>query len=237
MEESHFWFRARNELIVWALGYYAPDFKTFLEIGCGTGFVLTQIATSFPDANLKGSEIFTEGLSFTTTRLPRVELAQMDARQIPYSEEFDAIGAFDVLEHIKEDETVLGQLNKALKPNGTVFLTVPQHKWLWSPSDEYALHERRYCSAEITAKLKKAGFEILRSTSFVTFLLPAMMLSRFAQRKQGKEFDPYSELKIGRFPNSLFEKVLKTELAGIKLGLNFPAGGSRLVVARKLGEK
>src|SRR5438876_11138742 len=31
IEESNFWFRARNELIQWALGNYFPDAKSFFE--------------------------------------------------------------------------------------------------------------------------------------------------------------------------------------------------------------
>ena len=41
------------------------------------------------------------------------EFMQMDAREIPFVDEFDAIGAFDVLEHIDEDETVLEQMFRA----------------------------------------------------------------------------------------------------------------------------
>jgi len=37
------------------------------------------------------------------------------------------VGAFDVLEHIKEDEIALGQIHKALRPSGVMLLTVPQH--------------------------------------------------------------------------------------------------------------
>ena len=40
IEPGHFWFRARNELIQWALRNYFPDAKSFFEVGCGTGFVL-----------------------------------------------------------------------------------------------------------------------------------------------------------------------------------------------------
>src|SRR4029079_5179114 len=42
-EADNFWFRARNELIVWALQRYFPAGRSFLEVGCGTGFVLSGI--------------------------------------------------------------------------------------------------------------------------------------------------------------------------------------------------
>jgi 2-polyprenyl-3-methyl-5-hydroxy-6-metoxy-1,4-benzoquinol methylase len=159
----------------------------------------------------------------------------MDARNIPFDNEFDVMGAFDVLEHIKEDEEVLAQMCKALKPKGWILITVPQHAWLWSSTDEYAQHERRYAASDHRRKLEAAGFSIIRSTSFITTLLPAMMIARFRQKKiLDKEFDATAELKISSWLNTLFLRVLCAELALIKGGINLPFGGSRLVVAQKI---
>ncbi|MEI7996904.1 MAG: class I SAM-dependent methyltransferase, partial [Methylococcaceae bacterium] len=116
LEDKNFWFRSRNNLIVWALGKYNPSFRSFLEIGCGTGYVLSGISKAFPDRKFFGSEIFTTGLSFAAERLTSAHLMQMDAREIPFVEELYVIGAFDVLEHIKEDDEVLVQVHQALKP-------------------------------------------------------------------------------------------------------------------------
>jgi SAM-dependent methyltransferase len=234
LEGNNFWFRARNQIINWALKQYTPDFESLLEIGCGTGFVSTSIASDFPNAKLSGSEIFTEGLRFAKKRLPSVDLFQMDARQIPFIKEFDVIGAFDVLEHIKEDGVVLSQIYKSLKPNGMILITVPQHKWLWSATDEHAFHERRYSAVEIHKKVEAAGFIVVRSTSFVSILLPAMIISRFfRQRKREKEFDATAELEISPLLNAFFLKLLSVEFFFIKMGLSLPVGGSRLLVAKK----
>lgn len=233
LEEANFWFCARNKLILWALGKYAPHFESMLEIGCGTGFVLSGIFKHFPNTRLKGSEIFIDGLVFAAKRLPSVHLMQMDARHIPFVNEFDVVGAFDVLEHIKEDEIAISQVYKAIKPEGFLLVTVPQHTWLWSAVDEYAFHERRYASVELENKLKVAGFRIRRSTSFVTTLLPAMFISRMVQRLNSKKFNPIAEFKIHPLLNRTFEQLLIFELVGIKLGMNYPIGGSRLIVAQK----
>lgn len=234
LEELNFWFRARNRLIIWALGYYCPDFHSFLEIGCGTGFVLSGITKVYPNAYLQGSELFIKGLDFAANRLPSVNLMQMDARHIPFVSEFDSVGAFDVLEHIEEDRQVLSQIHKALNPGGILILTVPQHNWLWSPVDDYACHVRRYSARELHDKLKDTGFEILRSSSFVTSLLPAMLISRFIQKLKAKDSNPSAGLNISSWLNWIFEKILNAEIHLIRCGINYPLGGSRLVVARKL---
>lgn len=78
--------------------------------------MLSGIAETHPIMSLTGSEVFLEGLSYALPRVLAAKFIQMDARNIPFVEEFDAIGAFDVLEHIEEDEAVLSQLHRALKP-------------------------------------------------------------------------------------------------------------------------
>jgi len=235
LEAAHFWFRVRNRLIIWALGEYCPEFLSFLEIGCGTGYVLSGMAEAYPRAQFYGSEIFTAGLAFAAARKPTINFMQMDARNIPFVDEFDAIGAFDVLEHIAEDKQVLAQMHNALKLRGIVLLTVPQHAWLWSYVDDYACHVRRYSAKELHGKLETAGFEILRSTSFISSLLPAMLASRWVQKLSPVEdADPTAELRISPWLNYLFEKMVGAEVAMIQRGVNFPLGGSRLTIARKV---
>lgn len=234
LENTNFWFRARNEIIMWAMKKHIPKLQSFLEIGCGTGYVLAGVSKEFPSAQIWGSEIFAAGLPFAADRVPNGKLMQMDARRIPFHEEFDAIGAFDVLEHIEEDIEVLLQVKNALKSNGVLLLTVPQHQWLWSASDEYACHVRRYSAKEIHAKLASTGFEILRSTSFVSLLLPAMYAARAKKTNNESENDPTAEFKLPTLLNTFLYKTMRVEIAMIKAGINFPAGGSRLVVAKKV---
>ena len=234
IEADNFWFRARNKLLRWALQTYAPTTASFLEIGCGTGYVIADVAQAFPAARLWGSEIFTAGLAFAARRLPAAKFIQMDARHIPFQDEFDTIGAFDVLEHIAEDAAVLLQIRNALKDDGVLVLTVPQHQWLWSQADEVACHVRRYAAADIHAKIEAAGFEILRSTSFVSLLLPAMYASRAGKKSSASDPQADSGLALPSLLNRLFYGFMVVEIGLIKAGLRFPIGGSRLVVARKI---
>ena len=91
------------------------------------------------------------------------------------------------------------------------------------------MHQRRYNRAELRDKVERARFRVERITSFVSFLLPLMMLSR----RKRKDHDLWAEFQINRSLNVLFEKILVTERALIRSGLSFPAGGSLLLVARK----
>ncbi len=232
IEESNFWFRARNELIQWALRNYFPEAESFLEVGCGTGFVLAGIQEKFPKMRLAGSEIFADGLAVAKARLPNVELYHMDARRIPFEREFDVVGAFDVLEHIIEDGNVLAEMFNAAQPGGGLLITVPQHPFLWSASDDYAMHQRRYNCNELRGKAESAGFQIERISSFNSLLLPLMIWSRL-QRKRNHDFQPWREFEIRPALNKTLESILTFERMILKTGASFPAGGSLLLVGRK----
>ena len=237
LEDVNFWFRARNEMILGALRAHRPQLTSFLEIGCGSAYVLSGVDREHPQAALYGSEIFVSGLPFAAERVPRAELMQMDARTIPFADEFDVIGAFDVLEHIEEDEEVLREMHSALKDDGLVVISVPQHRWLWSPADEHVMHVRRYTAKELRTKLAAAGFEMVRSTSFVSLLLPLMLLSRWRMKRKKGEVDPTDdEMRLPRALNAVLYGILRFEVWLIARGVNFPIGGSRFVVARKISK-
>jgi SAM-dependent methyltransferase len=234
-EGGNFWFRARNRLILWALVKYSKKFTNFLEIGCGTGFVVSAIANQFPSTHAVGSEVLDGGLSYARQRNSRVNFIQMDARNIPFQSAFDAIGIFDVLEHIEDDEAVLMQIFEALRPGGLVYITVPQHKWLWSAADDYACHVRRYSNKELLLKIGRAKLELVESTSFITLLLPAMCISRLSLKKYNRSMnmDDIAGLRLHPMVNKIFEWFANVDMALINFGISLPAGGSRFVIARK----
>lgn len=235
LEAGNFWFRARNDLIAWAMQKYAPQCKNILEIGCGTGFVLSRIGAEFPAARLAGTEIFSAGLAVAAQRVPAATFYQMDARSIPFRSEFDAVGAFDVLEHIESDDGVIAQVDAALAPGGHFFATVPQHPALWSNQDVLAHHVRRYSAQGLRRKIEAAGFDVVRLASFVSLLLPTMLFSRRKMLSDDPETDAMDALRFSKPVNIALEAVMRIERAVIQHGVNLPAGGSLLLVARKPG--
>ena len=118
-----------------------------------------------------------------------------------------------------------------MRSGGFLLLTVPQHPWLWSAADDYAHHVRRYTAQELRRKVLHAGFRIEYCTSFVSLLLPLMALQRLSSRNQN--YNPDNEFKISQLLNAALYLVMQLELALLRLGLRFPAGGSLLLLARK----
>ncbi len=234
LEAGSFWFRARNRLIVWAVEHYFPTAHSLFEVGCGTGFVLEGLRRAFPQLWLVGGDLHLEGLEHASKRLPGLDLLQLDARHIPYEREFDVIGAFDVLEHIVEDREVLEEMRVALKPGGGILVTVPQHPWLWSAADDYGEHQRRYRRAELVSKVSAAGFAIRRVASFTSLLLPVMAAVRLRGRFSRHPPDPTRELATPRHIDTVLERAMDLERSLVVRGVDFPAGGSLLLVANRI---
>ena len=207
--------------------------KNFLEIGCGTGFVLSGVRRAFPHIAFYGGDVYPEGLAYAKKRLKDAQFFQMDSRDLPFRNKFDVIGGFDVIEHITEDEQVLKEMHKATREGGGIILSVPQHGFLWSRYDEHACHVRRYEAGELKAKVEKSGFKVISVISFVSLLFSLMVLSRMKKQKPDKKYNAIDELRSGRLTNAVLGKVMDLERGLIRMGIRFPFGGSLLLVAQK----
>jgi SAM-dependent methyltransferase len=231
VEHSSFWFTRRNELIVWALRRYFPRARRLLEVGCGSGVVLGAIRSAFPELSLVGGDVDRTALEIARTRLPGVELRELDVLGLPFQEEFDVAGAFDVLEHIEDDRGALTGLHRAVRSGGGLVVTVPQHRWLWSAADQPD-HHRRYARDELAGKLRHAGFTPLRATSFVSLPLPLVVASRLGRRSISTP-QLARQLHPGRAANAMLGRLLDAERALIRRGVDLPLGSSLLMVARR----
>ena len=223
------WFRSRNEILLWAMARFFPKTRSYLEVGCGTGFVLAAVERERPNWEISGLEPFAQGLGVAARRLRRAELVRADLLNPPWKESFDLVGAYDVLEHMEDDRKALSALRKTLRTDGGILLTVPQHPELWSATDDVARHARRYRPGELELKMRETGFQVAYSTSFVSLPLPAMWFSR---RRRPKS-EVHCELTLSPMLDWGLGALLGLERVFLKAGFRYPWGGSRLVAARK----
>jgi SAM-dependent methyltransferase len=79
---------------------------------------------------------------------------------------FDLVCAFDILEHVADDEAALAELARVAAPGATLLLSVPLHAAAWTPFDDFVGHCRRYEPDDIAARLAGHGFRIERSAIY-----------------------------------------------------------------------
>src|SRR5439155_16666929 len=113
------------------------------------------------------------------------------------------------------------QLRQATKPGGGVILTVPQHPRLWSAVDDFSRHQRRYTKRELVGKLEGAGLTVVRTTSFVTLLLPVLVTSRLLHRRD-QNFDPETEFRLPTRVDAALERIMSGERRMIEGGASLP---------------
>ena len=243
-ENTNFWFRVRNMIIENSIRKYLPGGRSkIIEVGCGTGFVSSYLKKQGYDIDC--ADLSLQGLNYCKKRDAGNSYYQFNLYDALFYEHYDAVCAFDVIEHIDDDNLVLQNMNKALKAGGFIFITVPANKKLWSEIDEFSKHKRRYNMTELKDKIESAGFKIMRISYFMTILFPFIYVSSFRLLKHTRvskdETGTISEKALSRLNlnpilNTIFFYIFRLETYLLKLNhINLPFGSSLLCVAQKRG--
>lgn len=97
--------------------FFAPYVRgRVMDFGCGDGQFLNRISKRC--SSCCGSDVSELAIEMASKRYPNLEFKVMDD-SIPFPDnEFDAVCAIDVLEHILDTETVLNEIHRVLKPGG-----------------------------------------------------------------------------------------------------------------------
>ncbi len=86
---------------------------------------------------------------------------------LPYGNAvFDLICAFDVIEHVDDDERALAELSRVASPRAALITSVPLHPAQWTGFDDFVGHRRRYEPEDLKADLARHGFTVERSAVF-----------------------------------------------------------------------
>ncbi|HEY0232916.1 MAG TPA: methyltransferase domain-containing protein [Dokdonella sp.] len=83
---------------------------------------------------------------------------------LPYADAaFELVCAFDIVEHVDDDEAALAELARVAANGAALLLSVPLHASAWTAFDDFVGHRRRYEPADLAAKLARHGFVVERS--------------------------------------------------------------------------
>lgn len=223
VEEHHFWFRVRRRWIFDRVHSLVPPPARFLEVGCGTGNISSFMAEKGYDTT--GCEFYAEALY---TAWPGFRRVQGDAARLPFrADSFDAVGLFDVIEHVDDDVTLIREAARVVRKGGIVAVTVPAREELWSAADVKAYHKRRYTKESLTACISSEGLEVLRMEYLFCSLYGPMKMIRQGQSGSNDQF------AVGRLMNGLLGVVFDAEriisrVLPLRLGTSLMAFGRRL---------
>jgi SAM-dependent methyltransferase len=233
VEEAHWWFLARREIVLAVAERFVPAGSPVLDLGCGTGFVLSGLKDRYRAFGLDLSPMAVE--LCRKRGLACVALGSTDDLSAVAARRFQAVFLLDVIEHLDDDLRALQRAACVLEPGGVVIITVPAFMFLWSPHDEVNEHRRRYTRKPLAELLTRAGFEVEQVSYANTNLFPLAVLRRLAARMLGQRSTV--GIKVPARPiNELFRRLFAAERSRLVRASGqggVPFGVSLLAVGRK----
>lgn len=79
---------------------------------------------------------------------------------------FDPVCAFDIVEHVEDEDGALSEISRVAAPGAALLLSVPLHPEHWTPFDDLVGHRRRYEPDRLLRKLAEHGLAVERSAAY-----------------------------------------------------------------------
>jgi SAM-dependent methyltransferase len=161
-----------------------------------------------------------------------------DLTRMPFRDAaFDGVTTGETLEHLDDDAAAAREIGRVVREGGRCIATVPALRSLWSQSDDYYEHRRRYSRRELRAlfderfaieKAKYWGFPVVL-TYDTLFILP--MNKRRARRDLEGDAALQSIARAGR--SRALVAIVRAVFSVDRLFEWLPFGPGLLLVARK----
>ena len=182
LEDTHWWYAERRHILATWLKGRTPG--RALDIGAAGGGNTRVLR----DMGWKASplEYGPEGAEVCHERgLP---VMRADATMLPLADaSLDIVTAFDVLEHLEDDDACVREVRRVLKPGGAFLVAVPCDPNLWSAHDDAVDHVRRYTRQTLTEVLERDGMQLVSMTSWNVLLRPVVKMRR--KKSSGSDLD------------------------------------------------
>jgi SAM-dependent methyltransferase len=140
--------------------------ESILEVGAGRGALGTRLATRFRYVGVEPDELSCEAAKEALGRVGTGEMVCGDLSALPPGDVFDAVCAFEVLEHIEDDAAALRAWRERLRPDGRLLMSVPLYQRRFAAADRFVGHFRRYDPDPLGGLLRESGFADVELTTF-----------------------------------------------------------------------
>jgi ubiquinone/menaquinone biosynthesis C-methylase UbiE len=145
--------------------------QTLLDVGCGTGQLLTAVAETRPQVQLAGVDVSRGMLNVARRRVPSARLIQGRVEQLPVpGGSVDWLVTTSVFHYVQEPFAARREFRRVLRPGGTLVLTdwsadypTMRLQARWSKATDRSFRHV-YTALELQAILVAAGFDVTVDT-------------------------------------------------------------------------
>ncbi len=238
LEREHWWFRGRLEILEQTIQkkIYRGHPLRILNVGIATGATSIMLQKF---GEVVSVEYDAECCEFVKQKL-NLDVINASMTALPFENRtFDLICAFDVIEHIEEDQEAVTEALRVLKTDGHFFISVPMYMSLWSDHDLINHHFRRYGSTGLKKLFQAEGIQIDYYSFFNFFLFPGIacyrMLARLfsSKRKDRVIVSDFQGANNNGALQSIFLFILRTERKLLGWGMKLPFGVSAMLIASR----
>jgi ubiquinone/menaquinone biosynthesis C-methylase UbiE len=232
LEEKHWLYMGLRHLLISRVRQYFKNGNkiSILDAGCGTGYNLKCLEKYGAST---GVDINNNALAYCRKRgINRISRASVS--ELPFREEsFDLVISADVLYHraVQDDLTAIKEIYRVLKKGGVLMVNLPAHNYLKRPHDERVHTRQRYSRDELSQKLMKNKFKIIKISYRNALSYPVLLLSNLINKSFPLPIDTGLSL-MPKPVNFIMYSYLKVENAFLRI-MNFPFGVSIFCLARK----
>ncbi len=111
------------------LGRRTKRSARLLEVGSGSGRILSSIRAREPDLQLTGIDLSAEQTDLARSVHPDIEFVCGNGESLPFADgSFDYVIFFDYLEHTERPRQSLAEIQRVLKPGGYLHLVCPTER-------------------------------------------------------------------------------------------------------------
>lgn len=198
----HWWWRVRERILVDRIRQLLDKparQARILDVGCGAGLFFDALEQF---GHVEGIESDPIAVEQSGRWRHRIHLGDLEtfAAEAP----FDVVLALDVVEHVRNPDTMLRGVAKLLAPNGRMVITTPAFDWLWTSHDRLNHHVKRYTAAEIRALVRRAGLDPIDTQYLFQSLVVPKLLMRTTEALHA------ATPSVPRVPPHVLNRALET---------------------------
>lgn len=183
------WHKGKLKYVLDAIIESGSSPKKIIDVGCASGWFISEISKKFPKAKCFGIDIYKDAIDFGKKKYRKINFKCADAQSIPFKNStFDVVICCEVLEHVENPKKTLLEIKRILKNDGTAVMEIDSGNflfkiiWYWWTNLRKGVwrdsHIHQFDVSKLEKLFSKTGFKIKSKKIFNYSMAVVFVLKR-----------------------------------------------------------